>query len=137
MLSDSSYMTAMYAYCGAAALFVLFLAWWLGRRWLNGWTALVVALVAALMLTPAYPREGAQTLAPALVVAGFQTATEGVEAAQHAIRPLLVTCAAAVVLALLLRLTLLRPRQRPRQEPDQGDRPDTEPAVKPAAAEQS
>ncbi|KAA1193483.1 hypothetical protein F0M18_06510 [Pseudohalioglobus sediminis] len=137
MLSDSSYMTAMYAYCGAAALFVLFLAWWLGRRWPNGWTALVVALVAALMLTPAYPREGAQTLAPALVVAGFQTATEGVEAAQHAIRPLLVTCAAAVVLALLLRLTLLRPRQRPRQEPDQGDRPDTEPAVKPAAAEQS
>ena len=111
MLSDSSYMTAVYAYCGAALVMVLCLTWWVGFRWRNGWSALLVLLAAALLLTPAYPREGVDTLAPALIVAGFQFATEGMEAAEHALRPLAVSCAVAVVLALLLRLTLLRKRK--------------------------
>lgn len=115
MLSDSSYMAAMYAYGGAGLLVVLLLAWWLGRRWRSGWAALPVLMAAALLLTPAYPREGVDTLAPALVVAGFQAATEGVEAAEHAIRPLLVTCALALVLSLLLRFTLFR-RRKPKAE---------------------
>lgn len=111
MLSDSSYMTAVYAYCGAALLMVLCLTWWVGFRWRNGWSALLILLAAALLLTPAYPREGVDTLAPALIVAGFQFATEGIEAAQHALRPLGVSCALAMALALLLRLTLLRKRK--------------------------
>ncbi len=111
MLSDSSYMTALYAYCGAAVLFVLCLVWWVGRRWRSGWSALLVLLAAALLLTPAYPREGVDTVAPALIVAGFQLATEGVEAAEHALRPLMFTSALAAVLALLLGFTLLRKRK--------------------------
>lgn len=117
MLSDSSYLTAIYVYCGSAVMIILLLTWWLGRRWPNGFVAMLVLLAAALLLTPAYPREGVETLAPAFIVAVFQLLTEGLEAAQHALKPLAVTCGAAVVLALLLRLTLLRPGKARRQEP--------------------
>lgn len=113
MLSETSYLTALAVYCGAAVMIVLCLLWWL-RRWSGGWAALVVLLNAALLLTPAYPREGADTVAPALVVAVFQLLTEGVEAASHALRPLGLMCGLAVVLAALLRFTLLRPRKKVR-----------------------
>jgi hypothetical protein len=116
VLTESSYLTAVYTYVGAAALLLLCLAWWLRRRWRAGWIALIVLLGGALLLTPAYPREGVQTLAPALVVAGFRFFTEGFQAAEHALRPLAATSAAAVVLALLLRLTVFRPRRVSRPE---------------------
>ena len=109
MLSESSYLTALYIYCGAAIMMVLCLAWWFGRRWPNGWVALLVLLSAALLLTPAYPRDGVDTLAPAFVVAGFQIATEGVESAQHALKPLAYACGLALILALLWRVVFLRP----------------------------
>ena len=87
------------------------LGWWLGRSWGAGWTLLLVLLSAALLLTPAYPNASADTLAPALVVAGFQLFTEGPEAAEHAIRPLGATCLAALVPAGLLRFTVFRRRR--------------------------
>jgi len=71
---------------------------------------LVVLLGAALLLTPAYPKDGVDTLAPALIVASFQLLTEGFEAAGHALRPLGFMSALAVALALLLGLTVLRGR---------------------------
>ena len=108
MLSESSYLTALYVYCGAAMMIVLCLAWWFGRRWPNGWVALLVLLSAALLLTPAYPRGGVDTLAPAFIVAGFQIATEGVESAQHALKPLAFACGFALILALLLKVVFLR-----------------------------
>lgn len=108
MLSESSYMTAMYVYCGAAFMLLLCLAWWFGRRWPNGWVVLMVFLSAALLLTPAYPRAGADTLAPALIVAGFQIATEGFEAARHALRPLGYACGLAIVLTIVFKLLFLR-----------------------------
>ena len=37
MLSESSYLTAIYVYCGAAIMLLLCLAWWFGRRWPNAW----------------------------------------------------------------------------------------------------
>ena len=112
MLTESSYLTAIYAYCGAALLVCLVLAWWLWRRWRNFWVALVVTLSAALLLTPAFPQPGVDTMAPALIVAGFELFLNGPEAAQHALKPLAVACGLAVLLAVLLRLTLLRPRRR-------------------------
>lgn len=112
MLSEQSYLTAIAVYLGAAGLLLLYLAWWLGRSWRPAWASLAVLLVAALMLTPAYPREGVETLAPALVVACFQLLTEGVEAAEHALRPLAMACGIAVVLTVILRLTVFR---RPRR----------------------
>lgn len=108
MLSESSYLTAIYTYIGAALAIVLYLAWWLRKYWRPGTVALLALLAAALLLTPAYPREGVTTFAPALVVAAFQWATEGMDGAMHALRPLGLTTAAAVVFAILLRLTIFR-----------------------------
>ena len=108
MLSESSYLTAIYVYTGAAAAILIYLTWWLSRHWRAGWVALAVLLAAALLLTPAYPNENVTTLAPALIVAAFQLMTEGLEGAMHALRPLAFMSMAAVVLALLLRLTLFR-----------------------------
>jgi hypothetical protein len=110
VLTENSYLAAVCIYVGAALLMLSCLTWWLRRRWRAGWIALLVLVGAALLLTPAYPREGVGTLAPALVVAGFQFFTAGFTAAEHALRPLAATSAAAVGLAVLLRLTLLRPR---------------------------
>lgn len=115
MLTESSYLTAIYAYCGAAILVALLLAWWFGRRWPNGWTALIVLLSAALLLTPAFPQPGVDTMAPALIVAGFELLLNGPEAAQHAFKPLSIACGLAAVLALLLRFSVLRPRNSPAQ----------------------
>ena len=120
MLSEMSYLTAIYTYIGSALVMLLLLAWWLGRSWSAAWASFVVLLLAALLLTPAYPKEGVTTLAPALVVAGFQWFTEGPEAAEHALRPLAFMSAAAVGLALLLRFTLFR-RKRAAADAAQDD----------------
>lgn len=111
MLDENSYMTAMYVYIGAASMALLCMLWWLRRRWRAGWLALFLLVSAALLLTPAYPQPGVPTMAPALVVAAFQILTEGVEAAEHALKPLAAMVAVALVLTLILRLTLLRPRR--------------------------
>jgi len=110
VLSESSYLTAVYTYLGAASVILLYLAWWLSHHWRPGWVALVVLLAAALLLTPAYPRSGVDTMAPALVVAVFQLLTDGYESAEHALRPLAYMSALAVTVALLLRLSVFRRR---------------------------
>jgi hypothetical protein len=111
MLTDNAYLTAIYVYVGSAIVLLLYLAWWLSRHWRPGWVTLVVLVAAALLLTPAYPKSGVSTMAPALIVAAFQVATEGVEAARHALRPLIFMSGLAVVFALLLSMTLFRRRQ--------------------------
>jgi uncharacterized membrane protein len=116
MLTESSYLTGLYTYVGAALALLLCLAWWLGRHWRAGWVALVILLGAALLLTPAYPKHGVTTLAPALIVAGFQLFTEGPAAAEHALRPLATMSGIAVTLSLLLGLTVFR-RRKPRRPP--------------------
>jgi len=115
VLSESSYITALSVYLGAAVVFLLVLIFWLRKSWRPAWLGLVVLLAAALLLTPAYPGPGVDTLAPALIVAGFQLATNGVDAAEHALRPLLGMCAVALVLALFLGMTLLRKRSHKKQ----------------------
>jgi hypothetical protein len=58
-------------------------------------------------------------LAPALLVAGFQLFTEGVQAAEHALRPLAMACGIAVVVTVLLRVTVFRRRSDKTAAPDQ------------------
>ena len=128
MLSQESYLTAIYVYTGAAGLMLLCLAWWLVRSWRAGWTAFAVLLAAALLLTPAYPRADVDTMAPALIVAGFQLFTEGYEAALHALRPLGIACGIAVVLSILLRFTLLRSKTRPAAPVKPASQPGSDPA---------
>jgi hypothetical protein len=117
MLTESTYLLGLYLYLGAAGILVLYTAWWSWRSWRPFWAALVVLIMAALLLTPAYPGPGVATLAPALVVAGFQLMTEGPEAAQHAIKPLLFMLAVGSTVALLLQVLVFRKRGRaPREE---------------------
>jgi len=110
VLDDTSYRMAIYVYTGAAGVLVLYVGWWLSRHWRPAWVCLVVLLLAALLLTPAYPGEGMDTMAPALVVFGFKFLTSGLSGAAYALRPLLFMCAAAVALTLLMRLTVFRRR---------------------------
>lgn len=116
MLDENAYLTAIYLYVGAAIVMLVYLAWWLSRHWRPGWVALVVLLLAALLLTPAYPKAGVSTMAPALIVAVFQLATHGVEAANHALRPLVFMSGLGIIFALLLNMTLFR-RRRARKPP--------------------
>jgi hypothetical protein len=108
LLSDSSYLTAIYIYVGAALAALLLLAWWLGRSWGAAWAALVVLVGAALLLPPAHPNADTVTFAPALLVAVFEMLTHGPDAAEHALRPLAFMLAIAVVVAILLRLLVFR-----------------------------
>lgn len=110
MLSESSYLTAIYIYLGAASVLLIYLAWILSRYWRGGLVALVVLLCAALLLTPAYPDPEISTMAPALVVAVFEGLINGPEAAQHAIKPLSYMAGLAFIIAILLKLTLFRKR---------------------------
>ncbi len=115
MLNNSAYLTAIYIYVGSATVFIVYLAWWLGRHWRAGWVTLVVLLMAALLLTPAYPKTGVHTMAPALIVAGFQFMTTGVEGARHALRPLVFMSGGAVIIALLLSMTIFRRKKAPKR----------------------
>ncbi|MCB1706114.1 MAG: hypothetical protein KDI17_14715 [Halioglobus sp.] len=110
MLDEQSYLTAIYIYVGAAVVMLLYLAWWLSRHWRPVWVSLVVLVLAALLLTPAYPKAGVATMAPALIVAAFQIATEGLDSARHALRPLVFMSGIGVVIALFLNMTLFRRR---------------------------
>ena len=64
----------------------------------------------AFRYTPAYPKEGVETMAPALVVFGFQFMTLGMEGAVHALRPLQFMCIAAVLVTVLMWMLLFRRR---------------------------
>jgi hypothetical protein len=92
----------------------------LAARWLLpragiGLRLVIVLPLAALLLTPAYIQPGADTLAPALVVALFQFMGEGAAGAQHALRPLGLLSAAALLLGVIAWLLLaLRERRRRR-----------------------
>lgn len=121
MLDEQSYQTAIYVYTGAAGIMLLYLAWWLGRSWSAGWATLAVLLAAGLLLTPAFPEPDAATMAPALVVLGFQLLTGGAEAAVHTAKLLAGACGAAVLLAALMRLTLFRRRAHRHVAPDAAD----------------
>jgi len=110
VLTEESYLAAIYVYCGAAVLALLLMVWWLRKSWRPAWLMFGFLLGAALLLTPAYPESGTDTLAPAAIVAGFQLLTEGIESAEHALRPLTFMLVFAVALSLLLRFTLFRNR---------------------------
>ncbi|MFV0478921.1 MAG: hypothetical protein ACK5ME_13970 [Parahaliea sp.] len=126
MLNEESYQMAMIAYIASAVLALLLTAWWLRKSWRPAWIGFVVLVGGALLLTPAYPEAGINTMAPALVVAAFQWVTIDQSAAEHALRPLAYMVGGAAVLSLLLGLTILRYRSkvhakaRPKPKPRPG-----------------
>ena len=104
MTEQPDYLIATLVYLGTALLALVAMFWWLRRAW--RWLLLLAG--AALLMTPAYPYEGVDTFAPALIVAAFQLLTAGPEAAAHAVRPLVAALGLALVVTLLLRITVLR-----------------------------
>ena len=84
----------------------------------------------ALLLTPAYP-QGESTLAPALIVAGFEFMTSGYPGARGALRPLAMTSGLAVLLSMLLGFTVFRRKSPHRVEATSGE---ATPEDAPAAA---
>ncbi|MEE4277257.1 MAG: hypothetical protein V2I82_02175 [Halieaceae bacterium] len=90
MLTETGYSGALAVYLIAALLAIVLINLWLLSRSSLGLRALVTLPLAALLLTPAYIDAGADTLAPALVVAVFQAFSQGLEAADHSLRPLLL-----------------------------------------------
>lgn len=110
MLTESGYLVAMTVYLLAGLFTCLVGARWLAKRpgWRLGW----FLTGAALLLTPAFPSPGMDTMAPASVVAGFQLATAGVEPAMHALRPLAVGLATAWLLTLFAVVVLWQRRRR-------------------------
>lgn len=112
MLTESSYHTALWVYALAAlAALALFNLWFLPRlRWRL--RAVLTLPVAALLLTPALIAPGADTWAPALIVAAFQWLNQGREAAAHALRPLALFTAAALLLAVALLVAAARIHKR-------------------------
>lgn len=107
MLTDSAYLTALLVYSFSAAVAVLLGALWL----LKGRSLAVKILIAlpllSLLLTPALIEPGADTFAPAVVVAAFQWFTQGQEAAAHALKPLALFSGLAFAVGLLLALVLI------------------------------
>lgn len=108
MLTEAGYLVAMAIYLVAGLVTCIVGALWVARR--SGWRLAWFLTGAALLLTPALPAPGMDTLAPAAIVAGFQLATAGVEPAMHALRPLAIALAAAWLLALAAAAVLWRRR---------------------------
>lgn len=110
-MTAETYPVALGAYLASALLALLLFGWWLRHVWGPGRRCLLLLCGAALLLTPAFPHGGVETLAPALVVAAFQFFTTGeLESAAHALRPLGAALLAALLVTALLRLTLWRKR---------------------------
>ncbi|MFN2287679.1 MAG: hypothetical protein ABR578_05040 [Chromatocurvus sp.] len=110
MLTESSYFVAMTVYLVMGLMLCVFGARWVARS--PGWRLAWFLTAAALLLTPAFPAPGIDTLAPAAIVAGFQLATAGVEPAMHALRPLGIALVIAWLLALVVGGLRWRGRQR-------------------------
>lgn len=113
MLTDEAYTWGLAIYIASAIAALLLFNWWFlrGRSWA---TRLIFSLpLGALLVTPALVEPGAETLAPALVVLGFQLLLNGFAAAEHAFRPLVLFTGVAFAAAVLLALvSVLRNRRR-------------------------
>lgn len=110
MLTESSYLVAITVYLVTGLILCVFGARWVARS--PGWRVAWFLTAAALLLTPAFPAPGTDTLAPAAIVAGFQLATAGVAPAMHALRPLGISLGIAWLLASLVGVLRWRGRQR-------------------------
>jgi len=88
VLTETGYALGLGAYVGGGTVLALCTSRWLLPRAASISGGVLLGVVLALLLTPALPRPGMETFAPALVVALFQWFTNGPEAAEHALRPL-------------------------------------------------
>lgn len=125
MLTSQSYVIAMAVYLGVAVLAIALMARFWFRRFPAALRRLLVGLLMGLLLTPALPAPDADTLAPALVVALFNTLFgEGWQSATPAVGLLLIASGGAALLALLsLWIPGLGPKSSPRRKDGQAAEP--------------
>ncbi|WP_439101697.1 hypothetical protein [Congregibacter sp.] len=121
MLTESAYITALILYTLSAVIAVVLMNVWLLRSRSLAVKLVVSLPVLAFLLTPALIQPEADTFAPALIVLAFQWLSLGKEAAEHALRPLLLFTGLSFGLGLILALVaLFRSRGSSR---DPGDPP--------------
>jgi hypothetical protein len=108
VLTESSYLMAIYCYIGAAAVMLLYLLWWLPKHFSAAWTCLLLLLAAVALLTPTYATQSGDTLAPAIIVAGFTFMNDGKEAAMPILLMLGKLCGAAFAATAVLWLLFFR-----------------------------
>jgi hypothetical protein len=111
LLTAESYETAWIAYGAATAGAVVILYFWVGNRLSRGLRLSLALMLAVLALTPAHPAPDIQTWAPAVVVAGFELLSSGLEAALRPLRSLLIAEALLLVVCVLVWLVLGRLRR--------------------------
>ena len=88
MLTDASYLYAISTYLLSGFLLAFLLAYF-SRNWLTpSLKAPCFLIFLGIFLVPAYPGDGIETMAPALVVAAFLAFTYDFDTASHAVRPL-------------------------------------------------
>ena len=97
MLTEGSYQGAIWVYVLSAIFALVLFNFWMLKERSWGLRLLLTLPLATLLLTPAYIETGAETLAPALIVLAFQWLSAGQEAAQHALRPLVLFTGIALV----------------------------------------
>ncbi|MEM1402414.1 MAG: hypothetical protein AAGG55_03710 [Pseudomonadota bacterium] len=107
MLTEGSYQGAIWVYVLSAIFALVLFNFWMLRERSWGLRTLLTLPLATLLLIPAYIEAGAETLAPALIVLAFQWLSAGQEAAEHALRPLLLFTAVALVPGVLWCLIAL------------------------------
>lgn len=112
MLTPQNYQLAWLIYLSAGACMLIYLRYtWRGSMPSAALLLSVLAL-AALLLTPARPESGADTYAPALVVAAFDLLTYGPEAVTRALRPIGFTLTVALGLGAIILLFQALMRRR-------------------------
>lgn len=113
MLTTQSYIVAFAVWWLAALVGLAVLLRWVPRRWPAWLRWGGMGLLAGLLMVPAPPQESAETLAPALVVAVFNTLFgEGWASAVPAVASLLVAMAGMAVIAGVLGGILAGRRER-------------------------
>jgi hypothetical protein len=100
MLSTESYYLAWAIYLLAALGFLLVVRSWLVHVLSPASVVTILLLLAAWMLTPALPEAGADTYAPAVVVAAFDLLTLGFEEFIRALKPLVLMTGLALVVGV-------------------------------------
>lgn len=104
MLTEQSYVVALGIYLLAGLATSAGLGWWVKHHFSFPLAIVSGLLVAALLMTPAYPGAEVKTFAPALVVLVFTGFTQGWDQVSHALRPLGVALAIAMAAAVVVLL---------------------------------
>lgn len=125
MAGDTNYVLIWFIYLASGAVF--FLVFWkftalLGR--LPAW--ILRTFMAALILTPVFPRSEEETAVPALMAVALDTIASGPAAAARGLAALATGMVVAILAALVLSLSLTVARRRMNRQIQEGPNHDAD-----------